>query len=135
MGQSVAHGALLNNYPYNTLALSYNFFIWDFNWEGHMLWKEVEGRESHDRTLFHKLTGSHVAYGTHIWPHSFWVEQSFVRFKVKIFLRLSPFSALLLIANQDGNRTSTVSSMLQKTAHVAYGIKTSLNQNYEQFIQ
>ena len=40
---------------------------------------------------------------------------------------------IMLMANQGGNWTSTVSSMLQKTAHVAYGTKTSQNQNHGHF--
>ena len=35
-----------------------------------------------------------------------------------------------LKANQGGNQASRVSSMLQKTAHVVYGTKTSQNQNH-----
>ena len=46
------------------------------------------------------------------------------------FFRLLPFSAPLLTTNQSGNQTSKVSSMLEKTAHVAYGTKTSQNQNH-----
>ena len=37
------------------------------------------------------------------------------------------------MANQGGNGTSIVSSMLQKTVHVGYGTKTSQNQNHGQF--
>ena len=40
--------------------------------------------------------------------------------KVRIFFRLLPFSALLLMANQGAIWTFKVSSMLQETALVAY---------------
>ena len=54
--------------------------------------------------------------------------------KVKIFFRLLPFSALLVVPNQGGNQISKVLSMLiQKAAHVVYGTKTSQNQNHEHF--
>ena len=61
------------------------------------------------------------------------VELSFIKFQFQFFLRLLPFSALLLMTNQGGNRTSKVSSMLQKTTHVAYETKTSQNQNHGHF--
>ena len=53
--------------------------------------------------------------------------------KSENFFMLLPFIAVLLMANQGGNRSSKVSSMLQKTAHVAYGTKTSQNQNHGHF--
>ena len=40
MVKSVAYEKLLNSWSYNTLSLSQSFFIWYFNWEGHMLWWE-----------------------------------------------------------------------------------------------
>ena len=43
--------------------------------------------------------------------------------KVIVFFRLLLFSGLLLMANQGGNQTSKVSSMLQKTALVVLGQK------------
>ena len=79
------------------------------------------GRESHDSNLLHKLTGSHVAYGIHTWQDPFWVEQSFIRFYN--FFRLLPFSALLLMANQGGNRTSKVSESYIKLLMLRIGQK------------
>ena len=49
--------------------------------------------------------------------------------------KLLPFSALLLMANQGGNQTPKVSSMLQKTAHVAHETKTNQKQNHGHFTQ
>ena len=127
MGKSVVYGTLLNSCSYNkvprakifclTLQLGGTYAI--------MEW------ESHDSTLLHKLTGSHFAYGT-LMTTSFlsWIKFYMISTKVRIFFKLLLFSALLLMANQVGNQTSKVSSMLQKTAHVAYGTKTSQNQNH-----
>ena len=55
--------------------------------------------------------------------------------KVKIFFRLLSFSVLLVRANEDGNQTFKVSSMLQKTAYVVYETETSQNQNHGHFTQ
>ena len=55
--------------------------------------------------------------------------------KVRIFPRLLLFSVLLLMANQGGNWISQVSSMLQKTALVAYGTKIRENKNHGHFTQ
>ena len=63
----------------------------------------------------------------------FELHKVLLEFNKRIFFRLLPFSALLLIANHGGNRTSKVSSMLQKTAHVVYETKTSQNQNHRHF--
>ena len=61
-----------------------------------------------------------------------WIKYYKISIKVRIFV-WHAFSALLLMANQCGKRTSKVSSMLQKTAHVEYGTKTSQNQNNGHF--
>ena len=50
-----------------------NNFSFDTLIGRHMLYA-IMGRESDDRTLLHKLPGSHVVYGTHTWPHPSWVE-------------------------------------------------------------
>ena len=73
----------------------------------------------------------------HTHDHIHFELDKFYNFSIKfrIFFRLLPFSALLLMANQGGNQTSEVSFMLQKTAHVAYGTKTSQNQNHGHFTQ
>ena len=119
IGQSVAYETLLNSCSYKKLALSQIFF--------HLILElgktyVIMGRVSHHSTLLHKLTGSHVAYGTHIFTTILsWIKFYKISIKVIIFFRLLPFSALLLMANQGGNRASKVLSMLQKTAHVAYG--------------
>ena len=68
------------------------------------------GGKSYDSTLPHKVIGSHVAYGTH---------------KVRIFFRLLLFSVLLLMANQGGNQTYKVSSMLQKLLMLHVGQKVA----------
>ena len=41
------------------------------------------------------------------------------------FFQTVAFQCIMPIPNQGGNQTSRVSSMLQKTPHVAYGTKTS----------
>ena len=68
---TVAHGTLSNSSSYNTLALSQKKFylILQLGMAYAMM-----GRESRDSTLLHEFTGSHTAYGTHTWPHPFWVK-------------------------------------------------------------
>ena len=70
-------------------------------------------RESHDSTLLHKLTGIHIAHGTHM-TTSILSGIMFYKISIKVgfFFTLLPFSALLPVANQGGNQTSKVSSML-----------------------
>ena len=59
-------------------------------------------------------------YGTYTYMTTSILSRiKFYDFNNRIFFRLLPFSALLLIANQGGNRTSKASSMPKKTAQVA----------------
>ena len=125
------YGTLLNSCSCNTLAMSQKIFIWYFHWERHA----IIGRESLNSTLPHKRMGSHVAYGTHRMTTSIliWIKFYKISIKVRIILRLLPFSELLLMANQGGNWTSKVSSMLLKTVLVAYGTKNCQHQNHGHF--
>ena len=66
MGQDVAYGTLLKSCLYNTLALSQKFLYLILLLGGAYA---IMGRESHDSTLLHKRTGSHVAYGTQTHDH------------------------------------------------------------------
>ena len=59
MGQNVAYRTLLNSCSCNTLALSKIFSVIVGGTHA------IMGREFHDSTLLHKLTGTHVTYGTH----------------------------------------------------------------------
>ena len=63
MWRSVAYGTLFNSCSYKTLALNQIFFNLMLQLVGTFA---IMGRESHDSTLLHELTGSHVAYRTHI---------------------------------------------------------------------
>ena len=124
-------GIFLNSCPYNTLSLSQFFFHLILQMGGTYA---IMGRESHDSTFLHKLTASHIAHGTHMTTSILSLIKFYkISIKVRIFFRLLPFSALLLMANQGGNQTFKASFMLQKTAHVVYGIKTTQNQNHGHF--
>ena len=122
---SVAYGTLLNSCSFNTTYLEPKFFhlVLQLRWINAII-----GRDSHDSTLLHKLTGSHVAYRTHMAISIFiWIKISKFSIKIWIFSGLLLFSALLLMAHQGPRwyQTFKVPPMLQKTAHVAYGSKSS----------
>ena len=101
---SVAYGTLLNSCSFNTTYLEPKFFhlVLQLGWINAII-----GRDSHDSTLLHKLTGSHVAYRTHMAISIFiWIKISKFSIKIWIFSGLLLFSALLLMAHQGGTRHS-----------------------------
>ena len=53
-----------------------------------------------------------------------------ISIKVRIFFKLLPFTALLVMTNKGSNWISNDSTMLQKTAHVAYGTKFCQKKNH-----
>ena len=53
----------------------------------------IIGRESYDSSVLHKLTGCHVAYGTHALPHPFWQNLVF-SFLLPFVIYLSGFDLL-----------------------------------------
>ena len=64
MGQSVAYGTLLNSCS----CIQHTCFETKFFYLILQLGEtySIMGKESHYSTLLHKLTGSRVAYGTHM---------------------------------------------------------------------
>ena len=118
---SVAYGTLLNSCSLNTTSLEPKFFhlVLQLGWTYTIIW-----RDSHDSTLLHKLTDTHVAYGTHMAISILiWIKIYKFSIKIWIFSGLLLFIALLLIANQGGTRHSKSHPCYRKLLMLSMGQK------------
>ena len=64
-----------------------------------------------------------------------WIKFYKISIKIRIFFRLLPFRALLLMTHQGGNQTSKVSCYKKLLMLHIYGTKTRQNQNHGYFTQ